>query len=274
MTQIAESEEPLVVPLRQRGEDGSPYHRRAEVERTISALMRIPGREVVERCRVSDPNDPDYVPSECVLYFVRRPSRQVDELDHRDLFVILRQRVLGAVPVFARRADGSESRGERATDLDVRDAVLHNFQKLLCEDRRSYRGRLDFYECQFNSAMAKLRATARKSVGRRAARVRPLDGQDDVGRTTADVEQALAAIRNPDAGVDFLYRSKLHVAISSLPPDERRVVELLLQEIPIESSDESVQSIVETLKCSEKTVRNRRDRAYTKLRAALKEEES
>ena len=72
-------------------------------------------------------------------------------------------------------------------------------------------------------------------------------------------------------GSDFLFRSKLLVAISLLPPDQRRVVELLLQEYPIDSKEAGADTIVKILGCTEKTVRNRRDRAFAKLREALKE---
>ena len=48
---------------------------------------------------------------------------------------------------------------------------------------------------------------------------------------------------------------------------------MLLQELPIDSKDKEVKTIVKVLGCSEKTVRNRRDRAFVKLRDALKEEE-
>jgi DNA-directed RNA polymerase specialized sigma24 family protein len=71
---------------------------------------------------------------------------------------------------------------------------------------------------------------------------------------------------------DSDYRSYLLTAIDSLPDDQRRVVTMLLQDIPIDSKDETTITIVKTLGCSEKTVRNRRDRAYDALRKALDKE--
>ena len=92
-----------------------------------------------------------------------------------------------------------------------------------------------------------------------------------------DVESALAAILEPIEGenVGLPFRSKLHVAISSLPPEERQVIELILKGLP----DPLIQTkmsvtIAKVVGCSEKTVRNRRDRAFEKLRDALKEEET
>lgn len=59
-----------------------------------------------------------------------------------------------------------------------------------------------------------------------------------------------------------LYRSRLQVAISSLPPDERRVIDLILEGL-------THRSIAEALNCVEQTVRNRRDRAVQRLRLEL-----
>jgi DNA-directed RNA polymerase specialized sigma24 family protein len=68
---------------------------------------------------------------------------------------------------------------------------------------------------------------------------------------------------------DFDYRIHLRRAIDALPTDEREVIDLLLADIPIETSKDGEPSMTELLGCVEKTVRNRRDRAYAKIRRAL-----
>lgn len=263
------------VPLRQLQADGTPYFRPKEIEDALAELLRLPTTEVVVRSRIEDVLDPRYVPTECVLYFVRRPGSLNDENNVRDLFVILRQRVLHAVPVFPRRLPGSKKLAEKATDLKIQEAVLDKFQRLLCNDWAGYDERLDFYECRFNSALALLRSTARRDVLKVEHRDAATPYEGDTNEPSRGVEQALANLKNPlnSEGIDFLYRSKLHAAISSLPPDERRVIELVLKDVPIDSQDKDVRTIVKVLGCSEKTVRNRRDRAYARLRDALKEEE-
>lgn len=266
---------PLVVPLRQRQLDGTLYSRPREVETLLVALAGLPGSALVERARIDNPDDPGYLPSECVLYFVRRPPQNNADVQ-RDLFVLLRKRVLAAVPVPSRRIPGSGKLAESAVDLEIREAVLHKFQVLLCNDRRGYEELLDYYECRFNSALASLRATARRDARREAARTEPLESDSDTSEPSPEVEAALSRLRPPlgqGDGVDFLYRSKLLRAISLLPADERRVIELILQGFPIDSTDEETDTIAKILGCVEKTVRNRRDRAFLKLRDALKEEE-
>jgi DNA-directed RNA polymerase specialized sigma24 family protein len=276
MTQALDTirETPPVAPLRKVRPDGDPYRRPDEVERAIAVLLQLPAGQVAERSQIEDPEHPDYVPAECVLYFVRRLAPDADKDALNRLFAALRQRVLRAVPVSARRVAGSAKLAERATDLEVRDAVMDKFQELLCGDRREYDPRLDFYECRFNAALARLRATARRDV-RRDESCREPAAFGVPAEPSADVESALAAMRGSGdgEGIDFLYRSKLRAAISSLPPDERRVVELLLDEVPIDSQDKEVFTIVKALGCSEKTVRNRRDRAFQRLRDAMNEED-
>ena len=90
-----------------------------------------------------------------------------------------------------------------------------------------------------------------------------------------DAESAFAAILEAIEGEneDSRCRSKLHVAISSLPAKERQVIELMLKGLPIHSTDGNAVTIAKVVGCYEKTVRNRRDRAFAKLRDALTEED-
>lgn len=267
---------PSVAPLRMKRPDGKLYDRPKEIEAALTVLLQSPANEIVRRARIEGADDPDYVPSECVLYLVRRPSTGIDEAALQELFTILRRRVLRAVPVPGRRLDGSTRVAEKATDLETREAVLDKFQELLCGDRGEYDERLDFYECRFNQALALLRSTARRDVRREVSRLRPLVADADSNELSAEVEAALASIRGPSDGRsgDFLFRSKLHVAISSLPSDERQVIELLLQGMPIDSKEGDVLTIAKVLRCTEKTVRNRRDRAFARLRNALREDDA
>ena len=153
---------------------------------------------------------------------------------------------------------------------------MDKFQKLLCRDRGEYQERLDFFECRFNAAIAKLRATARRDALNSASHLVSLTYDDETAGPSPEVESALASLRDgPDRiSTDFLYRSKMYTAIDSLPLDERRVVELFLKGFPIDSQETDVQTMVKILGCAEKTVRNRRDRAFNKLRALLKEEDA
>ncbi len=257
--------------------DGTPYERPKEVEEALAGLSRLPASELVRRAGIEETDHPDYVPSECVLYFVRRPSSFGDDENAlHDLFVTLRERVLQAVPVLRQRLPGSNKVAEKKTDLEIREAVLQKFQELLCGDRGEYDERLDFYECRFNRALALLRSTARRDVRREESHYRPAAPDGDTNELSRKVDAALAALQESadHPNLDPAYRSKLHVAISSLPPNQRQVIELMLKGLPIDSTNGEVLTIAKVVGCTEKTVRNRRDRAIARLRDALTEDDA
>jgi DNA-directed RNA polymerase specialized sigma24 family protein len=265
----------LITPLRKRSADGGAYFRPPAIEELLAALSQMTIEEVARRARIDGHHNMEYVPSECLVYFVRQSKYCGDDDAYRDIFVSLRQRLLQSVPVYRRKVREHLGFAEKAADLDVQEAVLHAFQELLCTDRDGYDERLDFFEIRFNAAVAKLRATARKKIGRYESRRQSLANTGEGAGSYDNIEQSLARLKNQDedVGDDCFCRLRLHAAINTLPVAERRVVELLLQEIPIDSQDDRVLTITKILGCVEKTVRNRRDRAFARIRDALNEEE-
>ena len=246
-----------------------------EVLAAIESLSKLPVKDIVELARIPDQQSGDFVRTECLLYFIRHLIFADDKAAFSDLFVILRERILRAVPVYTRREAASGKLMQRGSDLEVREHVLQMFQEMLCEDQKEYRVRLDFYECKFNSALARLQVDARRRVPKVEKRKQQLTADPDFGEISAEIETALQRMKEPfdPENVENCYQLRLSAAISTLPDDERRVIELILSGLPIEPQDAAAPSIVKVLGCVEKTVRNRRDRAYKKLHDALKEEE-
>ena len=76
----------------------------------------------------------------------------------------------------------------------------------------------------------------------------------------------------PSVSTPDVYRLELDAAIDALPDDQRRVVGLLRQGFQIDSKDPNIMTIAKMLQCDERTVRNRRDRAYKTLRSVLQED--
>ncbi|MEZ6140774.1 MAG: hypothetical protein R3B84_09405 [Zavarzinella sp.] len=260
-----------LVPLKKQ-RDGQIYTRPPEIEVVISDMSRLTKNEFVKRVKAND--TVNSIPSECLLYFLRRPLFNGDDEVQGEIFTAIRQRVLKAVPVPGRHISGKSQVAEKSVDLDIRDAVLDKFQELLCKDRNEYQERLDFFECRFNAAVARLRATARRDVSTKAAHYEPLISENETNEPGKEVKAALFSVMESfdSPSNDFLYRSKIHAAISSLPLDERRVVELFLEGFPIDSKDQDTMTMVKILYCCEKTVRNRLKRAFAMLAELLKEE--
>lgn len=261
-------------PLRKTKGDGSPYTRPPEVEASIDALLALGRIDLLQRCKISDSSHPDYVKSECILHFVRLSKADNNDRHFEELFKILRARVRRALPAVERFVEEGKNAAVQASAVQIRDEVLFRFQELLCLDRADYDERLDYFEIKFDGAIANLRRTARKKAWRDEDRSSPLTYDDETNEPSREVEDALARLHPLSTSKmdDPAYRLRFDAAIDSLPADQRRVIEMLRQGFPIESDDPEVTTIVKVLGCVEKTVRNRRDRAFTALRAALEEE--
>lgn len=264
----------MIAPLRKQSDDGATYFRPKEIEDALAALYQLPIAEVARRASIDDPEHPEYVRSECVLHFVRQSKTNGDTKPYQDLFTVLWTRVTSAIPVRLRKVTGLSKLGEVDSEEHIQEKVLGKFVELLSLDRLNYDERLDFYEIRFNSAIFSLKSTARRSVWSNESHREPVAYDGDGTDLSLEMEEALERVRNPNGKTndDFLYRLRFLDAISSLPPDQRRVIELLLEEVPIDSEDPEVRTISKILGCVEKTVRNRRDRAYAAIREALKEE--
>lgn len=225
----------------------------------------------IQRCAITGRTDPGYVPSECLLHVLRRVARLSNSDDFEVLFRLMRQRILRVLPPVERFAPGDTQASESAAAVDLRDAVLAEFEEMLCRDRLDYEDHLDFFEVRFDMAIAKLRMTARRKAKRHELRDAPLYSEEEPSEHTREVEAALVRLQR-DPVYDFEssdYRKRLLAAIDLLPDKQRRVIELQLQGIPIDSRDPDAVTMVRVLGCAEKTVRNRRDHAYATLRALM-----
>lgn len=266
-----------IAPLRMRKPNGDLYCRPKEIESSIGALSELSANEVVVRSRIRDPKEDNYVQTECVLYIVRHRTFGHDKDASCDLFAALLTRIeQKAVPELTRRSQRSDHEPQDMILLEVREGIVEKFEEMLCADQEGYDERLDFYECKFNSALAKLRLDKRRDVARKHARFTQLVVDEESNAPSIEVEETFAKLKEPAnaESSDFLYRLKVQAAINSLPAQERQVIELIDRGLPIESKDDQVLSIVKVLGCVEKTVRNRRDRAIQRLVDAVKEEDA
>jgi hypothetical protein len=184
------------------------------------------------------------------------------------LYIILRDRVEAACPRPNRHV--GDKVYEDARIAEIREAVVDHITEIMFTDRHGYDEHLDIYEVVFDKAVRLACITKFRKVNRRESANEMVD--DTVTGEIRDVVEA-ALDRYAKAGLtaeeDFDYRIHLRRAIEALPTDEREVIDLMLADIPIETNKDGEPSMTGLLGCAEKTVRNRRDRAFVRIRQAL-----
>jgi hypothetical protein len=257
----------LVTPLRKKTLDGKLYTRDEKIEARLAELEGLTRDELVVRCGIRKRDDPDYVPSECLVYFVRASRSDNNDAGFERLYKILAERVLRSLP----RAESADGKTASMTKTIIRDKAFGKFIELLSQDRTEYSEKLDFFEVRFDKTLRNLKLDAQKKAWRDENRSVSLEYDEETGELTEEVERAAGSfdpfcqseIDDPD------YRSRLDAAIDTLPTEQMRIIEMLRMGIPIDSKDAGAVTIAKVLGKSEKTIRTHRDKAFAVLRAAM-----
>lgn len=252
-------------PLRKLLPDGSPYSRVTETDESLRELVALADGELIRRSEEKNRQSPDYIKSECLLYLVRNKNRMLSRRVHEQLFKTLLERVMKAT-----------WSGKRDDTIDLTASRIHQeltdrFLEMLLRDQAEYVEGLDFYEIRFDKAVASLRRDVRKVIEREQGRGVPLE-DPETEEISVQVEEAVG-VENPIAGELLdrqVYRLRLAAAIDTLPPLQRRIVEMLKNEIPIESNDAHAVTISKLLGKTSKTIRTNRDLAFAELKRILK----
>lgn len=257
----------MITPLRKRTLEGALYKRDARIEALLAQLALLPRADLVARCEITDRNDPGYVPSECLMYFVRATRQDNSDQHFERLYKVLLSRLLRALPN-PETSDGEVVRISQ-TKSRIRDIAFDRFTETLAADREAYSDKLDYFEVRFDGAIANLRRDAQDTAWREENRTTTIEYDLETNEPSAEVEEAAGSF-NPFEQLEANdYRSRLDAAIDTLPPEQIRIIQMLRQGLPIDSKDPDAVTIAKTLKKSEKTIRLHRDRAFKALRAAL-----
>lgn len=258
----------MPVPLKRKRRDGTPYERPPEIEDWLTRLETVEVSEWLRQFSSLSRKNADYVPSEALVYFLRRAWAEGMQGDFEQLFRVLMKRVEQSL---CSAISDSRMAGARG----IREEIMLRFAERIAKDCRGRVGLLDFYEIHFDQAFAAFRTSALRQIGPSTVETVPLGTDEDDGlEISAEVEAAAADFLGGDPEIidDPAFRSALTAAIDSLPDDQKQVIGLLLQGFQIDSKDKDVMTIARILQCDERTVRNRRDRACKALRAILQEE--
>ncbi len=257
----------MSVSLQSITKDGNVYQRRSEIEELIYELEALPIERLVERCVCSE----HLIPMEVLLYFLRNQLCSFTKIQYKELFLALAKRLEGNLQRTIH--EWQFEKAEQAEDL--RQEVLDRFVELLVKDRNEGGKRLDYFEVNFNSAFSTLRIDVLRQIGpfskKGAIAYASSIENDSNSEIRSEIEISALEISDLKKSIfhDSSFRIQFQKAINGLPDDERRVIGLYLQGIPIESKDDDKITISSLLGCTDRTVRNRLKRAHVALKDKL-----
>jgi len=258
----------LIEPLRKRRPDsGDTYTRLAVNEQKLHKLVLLTEDELVKRISLPKTHE-DYIPSECIVYFIRRRCSPDNVRFFEKLFKILAARFRSLLP----RAENDRRETVSFTKVQVVEEVFDKFVTMLLEERSgSYVEDLDIYEIVFNQAVFFRRIDAQRKAWKEENRSIKLEVNEDSLEIAPEIEKMAGHYDpfNAEEIQDNLYRLRLADAINQLPPPQNTIMEMLRQGIQIDSQDPTIDTISKLLCKSEKTIRTQRDKAFAKLRILL-----
>lgn len=253
--------------LKRKKSDGAQYERPVEIEDCLEKLEKISSSERIQQFETFSKKHPSYIPSEALVYFLRNAWKVGAKSDFEKIFRILLNRVERSLCSVISDSRIAGARG-------IREEIMGLFSERIAKDCKESTSYLDFFEIRFEKAFAAFRISILRQIGPSTIETIPLISEEDTGlEISAEVESAAADFLggNPSILDDPAFRSELTAAIDHLPDDQKQVIGLLQQGFQIDSIDKNIMTISRILKCDERTVRNRRDRAYKTLNTILQE---
>ena len=254
----------MITPLTKVKGDGALYTRPKEIEAHLHVLTALPRETLLQRAQICSDADSGYIPSECLVYFIRACRHDNDESWFEQLYKLLLARVYNSLP----RVDDADGMTASFTQEAIRNEVVDRFVELIVEDRKSPDNKLDFFEIRFALGIKRMRQDAREKAWRDEKRKTTVE-DEETGELSAVVETAAGVFdpREFDNIEDPLFRMRLDAAIDSLPVEQIRTLHMIRLGFPIDSKDPEVMTIAKALGTNEKTIRNYRDRAVASLQA-------
>ena len=241
--------------------------RAPEIESLLTELEALSMSDVVSRCEISSNSNLLYIPSECVLYFVRHRRNKLTNDQFERLYKVLMSRLLRQLP-----KEHSDAESENMFSANVREKAFDQFCEWLTEDLEDYCMRLDYLEVRFAEGVASLRISAYRSVKLDHARHVSIYSDEEEGmEISPEVEEAAGSFDpfNSENDSNINYRDELLAAIEGLPDLQRKILYMEMKGMVIYSENPSVPSIAKALGKADKTIRTHRNKALNTLRRKL-----
>ena len=225
-----------IPPLRKRTRKGVPYTRPPEIEELIVESFSHPFGKFLARAQINDRKHPEYLPSEVLVHRIRATRHAETDEQFNALYPVLHQRIYRSCPNASIRAKGRG--GSVGKLLDVREEVFHRFVTLLVKDRDGYEEKMDIFEIVFDRTVRLMRKSAFRKIEPREKPLNPIE-YDQRGEIPKDVEVHFSLMNPRPMTLDeeLTYRFQIRPAINLLPEAERRVIDMLLAQVPIESKN-------------------------------------
>lgn len=252
----------------QQNKDGEAYTRPPSVMAGIRRLMVMELTDILSDASIRDRKHENHIKSEALFHLLRGHLKADRQKEFTAIYIILERRIDAIL-----RSRGYLKPGNKRQSLsesEIRDGVFDKLTARLMEDRDSYCKGLDFFECNFFSGITNLAGTAYKSAKRKAAKSAPFYEED----TLSPVREAEGKTEEADWVSAYLdntaFRSDFLTAIESLPEDQKKVMLMIIAEIPADSKDKDKVTIASLLGVTPRTVHNLKTRALKTLRVNLR----
>jgi RNA polymerase sigma factor (sigma-70 family) len=253
----------------QKGEGGPIYTRRPEIEASIREALALPRETLLERALIKRRDAEGYLASEVLVHLLRNTKRQNTTFLFDRLYNILLKRI--EILCGSGRESFTGKQQESAISVRLRESVIDAVVLLISKDRESYSPKLDYLEVSFDQYIARRKADARRSIRRREGRTDQIEPPSADGYVDPAIEKALSNVKGAGLSESDSLNARIDLAeaIAQLPEKERTVIILKMQDMPIQSDKEGVDSMSSVLGCDPKTVRNRLKRAHGRLQELL-----
>lgn len=237
---------------------GNIYARPKAIEAEIDRALNDGFADAIRRARIRGEASPDYVHPECLVHLVREAKRAGKDRESETFLRLLLARceanLRGTI-----RNDGISNPEQ------LRDDILQHLAMKFAQDAVEGSGRLDYFECRFNSAFRALRIDFYNREAALANRSAAVDSGEDL----ADDEEANDTT---DSGFwrssnmeDRIFAKQVAAFLEKLPADERQAI------IMCRVWNLTQEDAARRLGVSVKTIYNRLTRADLKL-ASIKED--